>query len=270
MSLETQYQTFPNIDLSIAGRERHTGPFGYLKVVSIVDADGNLALDGVVNVRVGTYEADPVPLRIDGEVAGMPGAWDQFEISWDAQPGYKATVLAAYDPRAMSISAEPSSQLLLGTPTVSAEVTLADAYTAAEQTFLHSTAVAGVASKYSVVQLFNPAASGKKIYVEAVNVLAFGAATRVILNQSNVVRALGAGSSNKTRGGASSVASMYGDNLSAMGAGIFHEMYLPANQSLRHVFSRPVVLGEGKGVEMVIATVNQYLVAGYEWTQVEA
>lgn len=270
MSRETQYQTFPNIDLSVAGRERHTGPFGYIKIIQVVDAAGALALDAEVSVRVGTFEADPVPLRIDGEVKGSPGAWDQFEISWEAQPGYKATVLAAYDPLALSISAEPASQLLLG----SAQVDLAfpSQILKPENMYSATVAQAALASNYSHVQLKNPAGSGKVLYLFNASGRAPVAHGLVLARYDADLTTLSSFGYCRDIGGANSTAQVRTQAHTGflITNGFDDQLVSGETMNFDIPASSPIVIDEGQGVVVVDYYVNAAISVTYLFAELDA
>ena len=115
-------------------------------------------------------------------------------------------------------------------------------------------------------QLFNAAASGKILYLDALDVSAGTAATQLVLKQHNVALGASAGLGvNKSLGGAAGVGDFRTATGAAgtnMGRGIFL-----LNSFTRIPFKPAIRIPEGRGVHIEDTTVNQVLMSMWHWRE---
>ncbi|WP_404993335.1 hypothetical protein [Cupriavidus pauculus] len=128
--------------------------------------------------------------------------------------------------------------------------------------------VSGAAAKFSRVQLWNPAGSGKRICLETV--IGNTGATPTFSYAQFMTTPLGTLIQNgmsKQAGGAPSVAEIRVDttSTSAVWPGTLVAISLPASSSLPQRFAEPVIIMPGYGMVMYATTINADLGASFEW-----
>ncbi|KVT87474.1 hypothetical protein WK59_09325 [Burkholderia ubonensis] len=126
----------------------------------------------------------------------------------------------------------------------------------------------GVAGQYTRVQLWNPAASTKRIVIETVTPLS-GAATEAMalaFNTAQLTTLVGAGVS-KLAGGAAATGAVYTDTTATASTAaqdaIMFQMAANSNQQYKLV--EPIVLPPGNGLIVWGQSVNVGLGATFEW-----
>lgn len=129
---------------------------------------------------------------------------------------------------------------------------------------------ANVAASLAHVQLFNPAASGKRLIVRAIDFYT-SAADTLYLGFYNVALATSSRAGlSKLSGGAVGVGLAKTEALAAAvltAANAFTELAALANTPDRLVLADPIVLLEGKGLAVANRTVNLALRVGFEYTE---
>ena len=128
--------------------------------------------------------------------------------------------------------------------------------------------IAAVAAKFSRVQLWNPAGSGKRLCVESV--IGSTGATPTFMYAQYSAAPLGTLIQNgisKMSGGTASVATINVDTtaVSAVWAGTLFAISLPASGSLPQKLVEPIVLMPGSGLIMWATTGNADLGTSFEW-----
>ena len=72
------------LDLTTAGKEKISGPWGVVRMISAVDGSATIIPTTLIRVRAGDADEDDFPLRL-GQAAMIKT--DSFTISWAAQAG---------------------------------------------------------------------------------------------------------------------------------------------------------------------------------------
>jgi hypothetical protein len=132
-----------------------------------------------------------------------------------------------------------------------------------------------VAAQWSMVQLFNPNASGKILLLDALWAYDTGLATDTLGIWVHNVQ-LGAVDTtrrtNKKLGGANPVGQISAQNQAGQSGTEWSKLTGPASAStpspFRKVFKNPVEIPANFGVHVNIGTQNNPLIAGFEWREV--
>jgi hypothetical protein len=152
--------------------------------------------------------------------------------------------------------------------TVSANVDQWLTYLKAGQSFAGGTAIGPVAGQLSHVQLFNPAASGKTLYVRNL-FFDISATMSVHLNIDNTQRATDVGTGiNLLSGGAASVAHIRRETNAAEQGTVFNQWSPLANTVIKPYSDWIIILAAGQGLTLVGLTVNTTLEAAFQWAEV--
>jgi hypothetical protein len=157
-----------------------------------------------------------------------------------------------------------------GTRRISSTVAVIDggrARTVANAAFLSNAQIAGFAGNYGHVELFNPAASGKRAIVESVGLYSIGACVVDIADTNLQLASLNAYPQAKLLGGAASVmeyrsqanATLLGPVQSLMTVG------LQASQQLFVKLAEPIIIPPGRGLIVRDTTQNQQFGAIFEF-----
>jgi len=150
-----------------------------------------------------------------------------------------------------------------------AVVRFADLITDNNGAFLGRGSQAGAAANNAHVQLKNPAASGKTVYVDSATYEGNGTAQFVdfAFFDTDLTTDIGAGSS-KTDGGAAGVAHVRAqNNATLLGATSLTQAGAVANAAYKWTFDPPLKLAQGRGVVMRAGTQNLTLAGGFEWRE---
>lgn len=138
--------------------------------------------------------------------------------------------------------------------------------TAANQAFIGSSFAGSVGGQYPLIQLWNPAASGKVVVLKSFSIGSSLAGTVDL--RANTVALAGVGGSliNKRLGGASGGAQVLNTNAVAITAGSVVSSYMMgANGSIQFQLSEPIVMYPGNGVTADANVVAAAMVASFEW-----
>ncbi len=141
--------------------------------------------------------------------------------------------------------------------------------TLAGLSFMGAGLASAVAAQESTVELWNPAASGKRVVVESVAVQSTTGATQIGIGIASVSQgALAAYGGSKLAGGANSQAQIYQGNTATTATLVepqFGVIGVAASATYEKKFNEPVVLPPGYGLIAWNGTVNQTLWATFEW-----
>lgn len=157
-----------------------------------------------------------------------------------------------------------------GTRRISSTVAVIDggrARTIANAAFLSNAQIAGFAANYGHVQLFNPAASGKRAIVEAIGLYSVGACVIDITDTAVQLASLNAAPQAKLLGGVASAmenrsqanAAFLGPVNSMMTVG------LQATQQLFVKLAEPIIIPPGRALLVRDTTANQQFGAIFEY-----
>jgi hypothetical protein len=134
-----------------------------------------------------------------------------------------------------------------------------DAETDAGNAFLRGTALAGVAAQYSHVQLINPAASGKTVYVDSIIIGSTGTPDRFdFCSHDTALTDVGAVYS-KDQGGAAGVSHVRTTNNAVAQGTLIGNVRSGNLNNVTLTFDPPYKLGAGEGCLIRNATVNLQL-----------
>lgn len=142
------------------------------------------------------------------------------------------------------------------------------ARTLADAAFFGYQSCGAVAAQYSHIELWNPAGSGKNLFVETCALTAQVTAQTISIGRHNAAYATAGNTPvNKYFGhGALSVAQMRSLNNAASIATEYGPAYgCPASQTIPLVFSEPLLIPPGQGLIAVANTVNLAIVGAWEW-----
>ncbi|RQQ20789.1 hypothetical protein DF107_05755 [Burkholderia stagnalis] len=141
------------------------------------------------------------------------------------------------------------------------------ARTIANQAFSSYGSVSAVAAQYSRMQLWNPAASGVRLIVEAMEFLDGPTANSVsILFQSAALATLAASGLSKQSGGTNGKGQLMSDTTAAAPSGNFSfALGTPASTNIQFSPKEPIVLLPGWGLTFWGNTVNAYFGMQLEW-----
>lgn len=128
------------------------------------------------------------------------------------------------------------------------------------------TAASAVAAQYAQLQLWNPAASGKRLIVEGVTLIAANAAQAALLVFNNVVLPNNsAGYSKLTSGPAPVAVPQWGTTAAAAAALALFATSAPVNTSPAFKLNEPIVVRAGYSLMMYSTVPNAYMGATFEW-----
>lgn len=136
------------------------------------------------------------------------------------------------------------------------------------QAFVGTSQNGPVAAQVPLSQLWNPAGSGRLLYVDLLETAVLTAADRVQLYVHNA--ALGATVatiSNKRLGGAAKLAQLRGATVAAPAGTLVRQTANIVNGGYQFVFDAPFVIPEGFGVHAVGFTVNTSMSFSWEWRE---
>lgn len=143
-----------------------------------------------------------------------------------------------------------------------------DDETADGEAFHANSSAGAVAAQVAFVQLFNPAASGKILYIDAFDVGDGTAADRIEMRQHNAaIGALINTGVNKNDGGAAGVAQFRAGASAAPGGTVIRNFIVAVNTELRVSLKAPIRLTEGRGISLISFTVNHAIIGGFEWRE---
>jgi hypothetical protein len=228
---------------------------------------------GMVDVRLNNTSEDPMPFAALDELADVP--IEDVIITHAAQPGLVLNLWYGYRARfransqtitsigsivnPVSLSPEDARYFLFG-----------DDETLDGEAFHSGSSAGAVAAQVSVVQLLNPAASGRICYIDALDFGDGTAADRFELRQLDAaVSGVGLINTgfNKNVGGAVGTMQLRAGANAAPGGAVLRNFLAPLNVHGRYDFKAPLRLVEGRGVAIISFTVNHAVVGGFEWRE---
>jgi len=174
----------------------------------------------------------------------------------------------------ISYNRSSGSVTISGTATVSVSNMVSELEAAQALTELGGDFIAGVnrsasASKYSYVQLLNPAASGVDVYVDSVYFGTQGGSSSVFRRYGTAVATLETtGASNAKDGVAVPVAELRTDARSSHVGTEIAALRNKADNIMSWRFTTPVKLSPGEGLAVSTTAVNEALRANFEWREV--
>ena len=141
MSIRSANYNVIRIDLTLAGEHWIEQQFDFLRVVRFEDAAKAEILTGRLELMFGRMEGERMPL---GTNAGLSGTGDVARITWNAQPGVFAIIVASQGD--LKIDTPPSRT------SVSASLTVGTALrTIATTVTTAATIVSNIAGRQSVI-----------------------------------------------------------------------------------------------------------------------
>jgi len=142
-----------------------------------------------------------------------------------------------------------------------------------EQSFSGYFTYAGAAANYSYIQLFNPAASGVTLVVQAARALNYTTAIGTLkLNSYNTELVTGSGTTQnkKVDGAVPKGLIKYERAVGTLGTNWLSAGYLPAINTLYNFIDKndPIILTAGKGIVIRPGVVNEGIHAQFDWYEV--
>lgn len=134
--------------------------------------------------------------------------------------------------------------------------------------FAGNVARAAVAAEYPHVQLFNPAASGKTLYIDGL-VMSKGTSGAIYVGRyDTALITLSGNGVNQEFGGAASVAELRSASLAAITIGDqIQSLYCGASVPYELVVIAPFIVPPGFGMLLTVSVVNQDLYASFRWRE---
>lgn len=123
----------------------------------------------------------------------------------------------------------------------------------------------GVAAAYSRMQLWNPANSGKRAVVEAVNVFASTASNLFMMSSAAPLATLVLYGQPKLLGGSASVMQLMSDTNAAGPSSSLQSLAVVGGQSQTFVPHEPVIVPPGFGLLVWDNVVNNSISGNFEW-----
>lgn len=226
---------------------------------------------GTVYVQINGSTMPKFPFKASTGIQGFP--YRTLSISNAAQAGKTVHLWHGYGAKII-----PPNQDIASISSITNPINLApgdaryyrfgDYEAQQSESFIGGSPSAAVAAQVGFVQLFNPAASGKIIYVDDFSFWEGTAADRFELRTHNA--AIGAGVAtlgNKRIGGAAGVAQVrFGTSAAIPGTlvGVYAAL---ANTLMRITPKAPIVLPEGFGIHINSFTANVSVGGTFEWRE---
>jgi len=226
---------------------------------------------GKIYVKLNSGAEDAFPLTAQAAVEGIP--IKDILVSWAAQPGLVMNLWYGYQARF-----KPPQQSIASIGSILTPVNLnaedaryflfGDDETADGEAFYSGSPAGPVAGQVSLVQLFNPAGSGKIVYVDAIDAGDSTATDRIELREN--AAALGGlinTGINKNGGGAVGVAQLRAGASAAPGGTVVHSKNCIINEMREFGQKAPIRLPEGRGVFVVSFTANHLFLGNFQWRE---
>lgn len=103
------YRVIP-VSLDSDGTHTLNGEMGLIHLVRAETAAGALALDALVNIRLGDVNNDDIPLSVNGQIDAS--GFSKAIFSWSAQPGVTAYFALSRSSERFRVEAPPAKQLV--------------------------------------------------------------------------------------------------------------------------------------------------------------
>ena len=140
--------------------------------------------------------------------------------------------------------------------------------TLVKRAFIGSAEFTAVAGQHSMVQLWNPAQSGKLLICHHADVTV-SASTFIYINHHNAALIGAPPVGNKYLGEAVGVGVTHNESLGAIPGTNIAYQYPRTNFDLISLFNRdPIIIPEGLGIVIAAVTVNLSIQATFEWIEV--
>jgi hypothetical protein len=261
------YERGPSFDRA---RSQIATPFQYLDIDldtatsnQIVNVSGDFlyvdaASTGAVTLELNNQYNDPSAPFYAQPGFGLAALFKQLKLSWSAQPGKFIRLMYSTGDRVVPTNST----------TINGTVSTVDgglSRTLAEVAFVGLASSGAVAAQYSHGELWNPAASGRNLFLETVTVTS-SAAQAFSMGHHNASLAGAATLMNKYLGKPAGVALVRQTNNAAQQITVVGSVArIAAGGSFIMAFKEPVLIPPGMGYVVVSNTVNLDMVANFEW-----
>lgn len=226
---------------------------------------------GTIYVRFNNPAMPEIPVRTNFGIYGFPIR--RIFVRWDAQAGKTVNLLYGYGAQII-----PPNQDITTIGSITNPVNLdpedaryflfGDDESADGEAFIGGSPVAPVAAQVGFVQLFNPAGSGRILYVDAAQQWDGTAADRMELRRHNAaIGAVVATLTNKNAGGAAPLAEVRFGTTAAIAGTLVGVYAALANTMNERKFKAPLRIPEGFGYHFNSFTVNHSIGITYEWRE---
>jgi hypothetical protein len=132
--------------------------------------------------------------------------------------------------------------------------------------FMNNNGAAGVAAQYSLMQLWNPAGSGKNLILKAYSA-AMATAGGISAGEYSTALGSSAAGFSKLLGGAAGVGQVRSGSLAAGGATGMDYFLVQALVTVGRTLQEPIVIPPGKGFAIQGGQLNATLNGAFEWVE---
>lgn len=254
------YEHGPNFDRA---RSQIATPFQYVDIDldaaasnQIYNVSGDFlyvdaASTGSVTLELNNQYNDPSAPFFAQPGFGLAALFKQLKLSWTAQPGKFIRLMYSTGDRVVPTNST----------TVNGYVNTVDgslSRTLADQAFMGYAGCGAVAAQYSHTQLWNPAGSGKNLFLEAFS-LTSTTTSSFVFGRYNVqlANAAGAQPCNKYFGHVTgSALNRFANNAAQLISEYMGSVYCTANLPSGWTFKEPVLIPPGQGFVLIMNAVN--------------